>query len=378
MKRMKQRSAAPARQSGLSLVELMVALVIGSVLIAGAFNVYVSSKKSYGDNEAVSRLQETGRFAMSVIEADVREANFWGLLKGGQGVDNSTASAAPQFAPAAPIANSAALQLCGTNFGVDTTTPLQGDDNRYRLSLSNTKVAGCDTLADFSTGIAWATSPVVTADTLTVRRASAIRETGPFPMAALAGRLLVCSNRQTAQIVNDGGAACPLFPQSQVNTLIANAYYVDRNSQQLAGYPSLHRKMLTAIGGVAQFRDQEVIAGVEDLQVQFGIDPAPGNTGVAQSYVNPEAVPPGAQIVAVRVWLMVRADAGEGNFTDNRIYTYGDRLQANGVTGDLNLVASAGLAYQPSLSADASFNGPRHTRHLLISRTIQVRNRLGT
>jgi type IV pilus assembly protein PilW len=377
MKRMTARPGARAHQSGLSLVELMVALVIGSVLIAGAFNVYLSSKKSYGDNEAVSRLQETARFAMSVIEADVREANFWGLLKGGQGIDNSSGSPTPQFAAAAPIANSAAMQLCGTNFGVDTTTPLQGDNNRYRLSLSNTKVGGCDTLADFSTGIAWATSPVVTADTITVRRASAIAETGPFPKAALAGRLIVCSNRQTGQLAVDSGAACPAAPQGQVNALVTDAYYVDRNSQQLAGYPSLHRKMLTAIGGVAQFRDQEVIAGVEDLQVQFGIDPAPGNTGVAQSYVDPEAVPAGAQIVAVRIWLMVRADAGEGNFTDNRIYTYGDRLPANGVTGDLNVAANAGLAYQPSLSADASFNGPRHTRHLLISRTIQVRNRLG-
>jgi len=41
------------------------------------------------------------------------------------------------------------------------------------------------------------------------------------------------------------------------------------------------------------------------------------------------------------------------------------------------VAANAGLAYQPSLSADASFNGPRHTRHLLISRTIQIRNRNG-
>jgi hypothetical protein len=75
---------------------------------------------------------------------------------------------------------------------------------------------------------------------------------------------------------------------------------------------------------------------------------------------------------------MVRSDTGEGSFTDNRIYEYGDRLQATGVTGDLNVAANAGLAYQPSASVDATFNGPRHTRHLLITRTIQVRNRFGT
>jgi type IV pilus assembly protein PilW len=366
-----------ARQLGLSLVELMVALVIGSVLIAGAFNVYVSSKKSYGDNEAVSRLQETARFAMSVIEADVREANYWGLLKGGQFIDNTSGADFPQFAGAAPIANSPAMQACGINFGIDTATTLQGDNNRYRLSLGNTKQAACDTLGDFSSGIAWPTTPVTTADTITVRRASTIRETGPFPEAA--GVLRVCSSRQSGTLATDGGAVCNAnpFPVQQLNNLIVNAYYVDQNSQQQPGYPSLHRKMVVGIGGVPQFRDQEVIAGVEDLQVQFGIDPT-GITGVAQSYVNPEAVPANSQIVAVRIWLMVRADTGEGNFTDNRVYEYGDRLQATGVTGDLNVAANAGLAYQPSASADATFNGPRHTRHLLITRTIQVRNRFGT
>jgi hypothetical protein len=94
--------------------------------------------------------------------------------------------------------------------------------------------------------------------------------------------------------------------------------------------------------------------------------------------VNPNGVPLGAQIVAVRVWLLVRSDTGENGFADNRIYQYGDRLQATGVTGDLNNVATAGFAYQPSLSADATFNGPRRARRLLISRTIQVRNALGT
>jgi hypothetical protein len=177
---------------------------------------------------------------------------------------------------------------------------------------------------------------------------------------------------------SDGSACASAVPNaSQLDNLIVDTYYVDRNSAQQAGLPSLRRKTLTSAGGVLQFRDQEIIPGVEDLQVQFGIDP-PGNTGVATRYVNPNGVPAGAQIVAVRIWLLVRADTGENGFTDSRVYQYGDRLQANGVTGDLNAAAGAGLAYQPSASTDASFTGPQHVRRLLISRTIQVRNALGT
>jgi type IV pilus assembly protein PilW len=355
-------------QRGLSLVELMVALVIGSVLIAGAVTVYTNSKKSYGESESIARLQETARFAMSVIETDVRMSNFWGLLKGASLVQGQ----ANQLAGAAAVAPSAAMNICGTNFGVDLNTNMQGDNDAYVLSASRT--AGCDTLADASSGNAWPTSAVLTADTLTVRRASVFRQAVAKP-----GILQVCSSRVAGRLMSDGGVAfpCAAFPGSSVNNLVVNSYYVDRNSQQQAGFPSLRRKMLVSIGGVPQFRDQEVIAGVEDMQVQFGIDPA-GNTGIATRYVDPNGVPAGAQVVAVRIWLLVRSDVGENGFTDSRVYQYGDRQQANGVTGDLNAAGAAGLAYQPSASADATFNGPQHVRRLLISRTINVRNAMGT
>jgi type IV pilus assembly protein PilW len=353
-----------AWQRGVSLIELMVALTIGAVLIFGATQVYVNSRKSYGANEAVARLQETARYAMSVIEPDVRMANYWGLLKGAGVIGNQ----ATQLVAAAAVAPGVAANICGRNFAVDLNTNLQGDNNGYVLSA--TRAAGCDTLTDINTGTAWTTTPVATADTLTVRRASIIQS------PAALGTLQVCSSRIAGRLLSDL-TACPAAPVGQRDNLIVNAYYVDRNSAQAANLPALRRKVLSSAGGVPQFFDQEVIPGVEDLQVQFGIDPF-GNTGVATRYVNPNGVPAGAQIVAVRVWLLVRADVGETGFTDNRIYEYGDRLQATGVTGDLNAVGDAGKAYQPSLNADATFTGPQHVRRLLISHTIQIRNALGT
>jgi len=362
---------APIKQRGLSLIEMMVAMAIGAVLIFGAAQVYVNSKSAYGANESIARLQETARYAMSVIEPDVRMSNYWGLLKGAAVIGGQL----PQGAaiPAA-VAAGAPANICGRNWATDVSTNLQGDNNTYFNPLFvPTKQAGCDTLLDLSTGVTWTTTPVTTADTLTVRRASVFDSAwGP------AGVLQVCTSRIAGRLQSDGSACAGALPAStQLDNLIVDAYYIDRNSAQQAGLPSLRRKTLASAGGVLQFRDQEIIPGVEDLQVQFGIDP-PGNTGVATRYVNPNGVPAGAQIVAVRIWLLVRADTGENGFTDSRIYQYGDRLQANGVTGDLNAAAGAGLAYQPSASTDASFTGPQHARRLLISRTIQVRNALGT
>jgi len=80
----------------------------------------------------------------------------------------------------------------------------------------------------------------------------------------------------------------------------------------------------------------------------------------------------------VRIWLLVRSDTPEAGFTDDRIYEYGDRLLANGTTGDLTKPADSTKAYRPSLSTDNSFTGVKRYRHLLISRTIQIRNALGT
>ena len=60
------------RQAGLTLVELMVALAIGSFLIIGAVQIYNQSRQAFVVNESIARVQETAQFAMDTIEADLR------------------------------------------------------------------------------------------------------------------------------------------------------------------------------------------------------------------------------------------------------------------------------------------------------------------
>ena len=62
----------------MSLVELMIALVIGSILMIGAITVYTQSRSNYIVNESMARLQENARFAMDFLEPDLRLASFWG------------------------------------------------------------------------------------------------------------------------------------------------------------------------------------------------------------------------------------------------------------------------------------------------------------
>lgn len=64
------------RQKGLTLVEMMIALVLGLLLIGGALSVLQSTQQSYRLQENMSRLQENGRLAMEILARDLRMAGF--------------------------------------------------------------------------------------------------------------------------------------------------------------------------------------------------------------------------------------------------------------------------------------------------------------
>ncbi|MGK9065745.1 PilW family protein [Stutzerimonas chloritidismutans] len=66
------------RQAGLSLVELMVAMLISLILLGGVLQVFLSSKDMYRTNTAVARVQEAGRFATDFMAFDVRQAGYKG------------------------------------------------------------------------------------------------------------------------------------------------------------------------------------------------------------------------------------------------------------------------------------------------------------
>ena len=65
-----------SRQRGLSIVELMIALLLGLILLGGVIQVFLSSRQTYSANEAMSRMQENGRFALEFIARSARLAGY--------------------------------------------------------------------------------------------------------------------------------------------------------------------------------------------------------------------------------------------------------------------------------------------------------------
>jgi type IV pilus assembly protein PilW len=303
------------RQAGLTLVEIMVALAIGSFLIIGAVQIYNQSRQAFVVNESIARVQETAQFAMDTIEADLRMASNWGRNSRGLAVEGrSLVSDDNPNGLTEPVGSTGS---CGTDWAFDLAQPIDGNDNGYNLP--------CGTL-----GGAQANS-----DLITIRRATV------QPVVPEAGRLQLQSTRIQGELF-ESGAIPPAFqpvtndpitgaPSSATHTLMVNSYYVSPTSTLIPGVPTLRRKTLTVQGGAPFIDDQEVAPGVENIQMQLGIDVDEDNT--VDRYVNPgdeiynpaaAGYVPGARVMTARVWLVVRGVTTEFGLQDNRNYQPGN------------------------------------------------------
>lgn len=67
------------QQKGLSLIELMIAITLSLILMAGVIQMFLSSRTTFTTQQGMSRVQETGRLAINFIVQDVRMAGFTGF-----------------------------------------------------------------------------------------------------------------------------------------------------------------------------------------------------------------------------------------------------------------------------------------------------------
>lgn len=64
----------PARSGGFSLIELMIAMVLGLLVLGAAFGIFLSSKRIYQSSEGLGRMQESSQLAFEMMARDLREA----------------------------------------------------------------------------------------------------------------------------------------------------------------------------------------------------------------------------------------------------------------------------------------------------------------
>src|SRR5690606_1861860 len=75
-------SKVAGSQVGMSLVELMIALLLGIILTLGVVQFFLGSNKTYRTTEALAQLQESVRYSLSKLNYEIRMAGHYGCLVG--------------------------------------------------------------------------------------------------------------------------------------------------------------------------------------------------------------------------------------------------------------------------------------------------------
>jgi len=280
------------RQSGFSIIELLVAVTLGLFLMAALVEVLLSGNRSFTSANHLSRLQENGRIATSMIVTDLKRAGYMG---GNSQIEDILGSEGPETpAITCPTAD--------TTWGRMITQKVSGLDDTnagYACIPNGTYLRG---------------------DVLTVRLASPWVVTG----ALNANQMYLRTSMFEGKIFKGSDTADAdnkvEDTTQRVHDLLSYAYFVGDSGRTCSGaaVPSLFRVRL---GPTGQPWTDELLPGVEHFQVQYGVN---------GQYLDANNVADFDQVVTARIWLLIRSECAETGFTDGRTYNLGDQVYTPG------------------------------------------------
>lgn len=301
-------------QVGLTLVELLIAMVISLLLLGGIHRIFVGSTTTYAVTDQLSRTQENGRFAMHVLRSDLLNAGFLGCLQDvgayinvlnnpsdfdvnfGQAIygleatgsnawaDDSgavipTNTGAGDMGLGSPVSGSDILVIRGvdpnTTIEVVQKMPIQSADIKLTAGLSSLlDTSGGDIL--LITDCEGAT--VFQTTSYTDSNGNTVHNTG-VGTPGNATKNLGHAYAEGSQI---------FFPQTRT-------YYIQNNPNN---EPALFEKIGS---GTAQ----ELAEGIENMQIRYGEDV--DDDRAADVYRTATAVADWGNVVSVRIGLLVRS-----------------------------------------------------------------------
>lgn len=313
------KNTCSSRQHGLTLVEIMVAMTIGLVLLGGVITILVSSQQTYRVNEALARIQENARFAFQILSRDIRMAGYMGCVgEGTVPVNTLNNSAAYLWNFGQPIQG---FEAAGGGWApvlpAEITSPLSGHD-----ILVIRGVDGNDSRVLSHPG----GTPPGSAD-LKVTAGSGL-QIGDIVLVTdcLAAAVFQVTNTNTSagqdNVVHNTGEDTPgnatknlgqSFEGGEIVRITTRSYYVRTNPD---GNPALYWKRGNAAA-------EELVEGVEDMQVDYGVDTDGDRT--ADVYQTADLVADWESVVSVRINLLMQS-------TEDNIASQPQTYTFNGTT----------------------------------------------
>lgn len=335
-----------SRRRGFTLVELMIALLLGLLLAAALIQLFVGNRVTHALNEQLARVQENGRIASELLSRRIRMAGYYGCASD-SAVQSILDAPADAFAYALhrPLQGFEALQTGPGDDVYPLTTPDPAPASRASdwdppldIDLVGRALPGSDVLAVrnlSAESVMAATSEPPTAAAMHVAQSSGFqsgqvvaaadcRQTTLFQITGVSqDRILHSSSGPVSPGNRTDALGHPYEAGSEVSHLETWAFYVGRSSQP-AGGPALFQRRLNNAGALVS---EELVEGVENLQILYGIDDT-ANGSVDEYLTASDLGPAGSsgwdRVIAVRVALLVRSPEEYGTQLDHGTYRLND------------------------------------------------------
>lgn len=313
-------SQVARKQAGFSLVELMVSMVLGLMLIAGAVSIYLASKRSYIEVEQVAAVTENARFSEQIVGDALRHIGFLGEvtpnrvevasgLTAPTGADCNTPAEAGAYNFArlayAATATTASVLGCITDAYVPATGP-KNDVLVVKHVLPQPHTDGPREGRDPN-------DPYMTIDT-----PGPLQNGKVYVMANSVGGLLFDGSLPPS--ISTGGQ----YPAGSAWPYQYEVFYVRLPAGETV--PRLSRRVLSYHEDTStmKFETEDLAEGVESLQLLFGYDS--DNDGEVDTYKDPVAV--GASnswsaVHSVEAFMLIRSATRDAQYTDAKTYQLG-------------------------------------------------------
>lgn len=295
---------------GFSLIEMMISITVGLIIIAALVGVLVSNAQNSKSNERTSELQENGRYALDHLRAALHHAGYRGYTWGVK---------AEQLRVDASVGTFTNECNDGGTAGAFTTNlrqPVWGAND------SNPFAANC-----LSSGYG-------RGDVLVVRRVAGTPLTNTALNLVPGNLYLRSTYAEAVMFVASGGQKVLQGSPAITGVPLADflvqeyVYYIGVDDAD-ANLPALRRLALSGGG----FVDEEVVPGIEQLQVQFiRLDTARNSQSLNPDQIVGQASATGftdwEEVTAVRLWLLARNRTAEPGYSNTSTYDMGDQSYA--------------------------------------------------
>jgi type IV pilus assembly protein PilW len=289
------------KQSGISMVEVLVALVISLFLLGGIVQVYVGNKTTFAFTSALAEVQENGRFAVDMMSQDLRLSGEWGCIN----FDPSDTSNVNNTLDAVTMTTTynSILHDYDSRDGIEATENdgLNGSDS---ITIRGGKTVQANIVSPFRAA--------TNASIVSTLATSLERDDILLIQRCGANDLLIDEEADILQVTAvdhslAGGTKTDITlsaPKSQLYQNDASLIELQTVTYSIAagasGQPALWR---------ADFaNNQELVEGVQEMQILYGIDTDVPGDQFPNRYVDSTLVGANFQnVVAIRVMLLVRS-----------------------------------------------------------------------